>query len=678
LCGSGKKFKWCCGPFYEEIEKAYKQENNRQHEAALGILQRLTQEHPKNAAARCYYAEMLLKQDKVAEAEKVLEEALALDPHQPRALYLRGAIRQANHDLEKALADYRLAADACDPAATGVMADIQLGIGQCELLQNRPVAAKAALDIAHRCEPSNQEIQDRLNRFFGVESNYPTIVRKNYGFKKMIKRDALPADVWQATQGGKLGKLHQLMEKLVQQLSYDPAFFYNLGLTRAWVGDNQGALEALDQFVRQATDEKEAAEAWALAEALRLGVEGESTQNLHFAVYRLVDFRRFVEILGNDKRIIDVEQSQSVINSKRLDRPLPTANEQLATFDLPRVQAHLLIMQGEVWVYTFDAGQLESARKELEELWGNTVEYQRSFTKPASFHHLLEQVFHFRLPEGLATEHATRLSTEMFRSFFEDQWAHRPASSLQGNTPIDASAHPVLRRKVLGQILLWEDILALPKVPITYSMNDLRRKLGLFDTAPASSPAPATTNVTLMSAAELSALDPPNMKNEDLQQAFTAAKRLDANELATKFAQALVQRTEQQDFFTYDQHIIFQLLGEDRLERAYATTLKAMDRDAKQNAGKRSIDYRKLRLKVLLAGKRLAEAKIDIEKLLAEKVEDLNLFVYVVEELLKFGHKDLAAKYAKQGRQVAKKKNDADSAGFFEEIETRYGAMAAK
>jgi hypothetical protein len=119
-------------------------------------------------------------------------------------------------------------------------------------------------------------------------------------------------------------------------------------------------------------------------------------------------------------------------------------------------------------------------------------------------------------------------------------------------------------------------------------------------------------------------------------------------------------------------------LGEDRLERAYATTLKAMERDAKQNAGKRSIDYRKLRLKVLLAGKRLPEAKIDIEKLLTEKADDLNLCVYVVEELLKFGHKDLAAKYAKQGQQVAKKKNDADSAGFFEEIQARYGTVAVK
>src|ERR1700738_1022386 len=34
-CGSGKKFKWCCQPIHAEIEKAFRQQENGQHEAAL-------------------------------------------------------------------------------------------------------------------------------------------------------------------------------------------------------------------------------------------------------------------------------------------------------------------------------------------------------------------------------------------------------------------------------------------------------------------------------------------------------------------------------------------------------------------------------------------------------------------------------------------------------------------
>ena len=194
--------------------------------------------------------------------------------------------------------------------------------------------------------------------------------------------------------------------------------------------------------------------------------------------------------------------------------------------------------------------------------------------------------------------------------------------------------------------------------------------------APTESEAPATASVGSMNAAELATVNVETLSDDDVKNAFTSAKRLDANELATRFAQALGSRaatTPGQDCFIYDQHIIFQLLGEDRVERAYVSTLKALERDAKLNDGKRSIDYRKLRLKVLLAGKRLSEARHDLDKLLADKGEDLDLFVFAVEELLRFGHKDLASKYAGMGKLVAARKNERDRLSYFEEIQKRYG-----
>jgi tetratricopeptide (TPR) repeat protein len=675
-CGSGKKFKWCCAPFYDQVEKAYLQEENKQHAAAVNILHKLTEQHAKNPAVWCYYAEILTLQDNLEEAEKALEQALALDPKQAKALYLKGTLAHERGEVAEALRLYRQAADACDPAATTVMADIHLAIAQCELLKNHPLAGKAALEVAHRCDPTNKTIQERLNHFFGVESEYPAVLRKHHVFKKMIKKDALPLDVEQATQGGKLGKLHELMEGLVSQLSYDPAFFFNLGLTRAWVGDQNGAIEALDEYVRQAADEHEAAEAWSLAEALRFGNEEAPDQDLmlHFLTYRIKDFQRFIEASSSDKRVVEVQQNNQVVMFRRLDRDLPAPSETLATYELPRVQARLMIIQGEVVVFTQDAAQLAAARQELEAQWGDTVEFRSEFTKPGSFNHVLDQIMNFRLPEGLPAEQASRMTTEMFRSFFEDQWAHKPSKSLQGNTPLDAVGHPVLRRKVLGMIQLLAQILSIGGLTSPYSMDELRRKLGL--TGDAAGTADGPTKVTAMSTAELARLDVEQLSDENLKEAFTAAKRLDANEIATKMAQAIVTRAthaEGQDVFLYDQHLIFQLLGEDRIERAYAGTLKALERDAKLNAGKRSIDYRKLRVKVLLAGKRLAEAKLDLDKLLAEKGDDLDLHVFAVEEVLRFGHKEAAAKYAAAGQQAARRQGDRDRLGFFEEIVKRYG-----
>jgi tetratricopeptide (TPR) repeat protein len=683
LCGSGKKFKWCCASIYDTVSKAYAQENNKQHETAVRMLQELTKQHAKNSAVWCYLADLYMLQGKMDEAGHALDEALKLDAKNAKALYLRAAYLHEKNDADAALPFYRQAADACDPEATQMMADIHIGIAQCETMRNHPFAAKAAIDVAHRCDPSSEAIQDFINRYYGVKSEYPAIVRKNHPFKKMIKKDALPLDVQQATQGGKLGKLHQLMEGLVARLSYDPAFFYNLALTRMWVGENQAAIEALDEYVRHATNETEAAEAWALAEALRLdgSKDSESDYPLHFINYQITDMRRFLERLQQDRRVVDAGQHEMVVQFNRLDRQLPAASETLALFELPRIHQRFVVHLGAsvIMAYSPDASVAGQAHADFQSHYGDLLQEKDRFTQPGTYLHLSQGVFDIRLPQGLTPEQTDRLLTEKLRSHFEDRWSQRPLNSLKGNTPLDAAGHPVLRRKVLGSILLIEQILNQLGTKLPYSMDNLRHKLGLDQAAPTlegTSPTGTASSITAMNAAELAALPIDGASEEDLKQAFTAAKRLDANDLATKFATALVTQAATKpdaDCFLYDQHIIYQLLGEDRVERAFVNIVKALERDAKLNAGRRSLDYRKLRLKVLLAGKRVQEARADFDKLLADKGDDLDLLVFGTEEFARFGHKDLAGKYASVGKQLATKKNDRDRLGFFETMVKKYG-----
>lgn len=682
LCGSGKKFKWCCAPIFEPVERAFAQERNKQHQVALEQMQALTRQHAENSAVWCYLADLLMLQDRPEEAEKAIKEALKRHPDHAKALYLKALQHHEMDRFTEALGLYRRAADSCDPEVHAMMADIHLGIAQCETIRNHPFAAKAALDVAHRCMPSSEAIQEYLNRYYGVNSEYPPIVRKNHAFKKMIKKDALPLDVQQATQGGKLGKLHQLMEGLVERLSYDPAFFYNLGLTRAWVGDDRGAIEALEEYTRQANDEQEAAEAWCLVEAIRLGGGAESVTDypLYFTAYLITDIRQFVEKLKNDTRIVDVQQSQQVLQFNRLDRMMPAASETLATFDLPRIQLRFIVHMGTgtLMVFSHDSTMLAQGRTSLEADYAGILEFQREFEQPGTYVHAVQCIFDIRLPTGLNPEQSDRMLQEKMRSYFEDRWCHRPLHSLKGNTPLDAVGHPHLRRKLLGCILLLDQLLASLRAKVPYTMEDLRRKLNLNGGGETSSNASSpVTVIGAMSAAELAAMNLETASDEDLANAFSAARRLDANDLATRFAQAIVNRAATSpgaDCFIYDQHIIFQLLGEDRVERAYASTLKALDRNAKSNAGKRAIDYRKLLLKVLLSGKRLPEARVELDKLLAEHADNLDLYVFATEELLRFGHKDLAVKYAAAGKQLAAKKNDKDRLGFFEDLLKRYPA----
>jgi hypothetical protein len=84
-CGSGKKFKWCCLPIHVEIDKAYRQDADGQHEAALRTMDEVVAAHPTNPEALGRKAQLLYQNEKVDDAEKVLDQAFAINPNYPRS-----------------------------------------------------------------------------------------------------------------------------------------------------------------------------------------------------------------------------------------------------------------------------------------------------------------------------------------------------------------------------------------------------------------------------------------------------------------------------------------------------------------------------------------------------------------------------------------------------------------
>src|SRR5262249_38221474 len=107
---------------------------------------------------------------------------------------------------------------------------------------------------------------------------------------------------------------------------------------------------------------------------------------------------------------------------------------------------------------------------------------------------------------------------------------------------LDAAAHPTLRKKLRGVIQFIEEC-ARDGFLAGYDFNRLRRKLGLLDAAaPAAAPTGSAANIPAMGTAELAALQADTLTAEQLEQAYQAAQKLDAEELTAPFARALVSR----------------------------------------------------------------------------------------------------------------------------------------
>ena len=82
-CGSGKKFKWCCQPIHVQIDKAFRQEAEGQHEAALRTMDEVIAANPANPEAYGRKAQLLYDLDRSDEAEATLQKALDINPNYP-------------------------------------------------------------------------------------------------------------------------------------------------------------------------------------------------------------------------------------------------------------------------------------------------------------------------------------------------------------------------------------------------------------------------------------------------------------------------------------------------------------------------------------------------------------------------------------------------------------------
>src|SRR5690348_5541581 len=163
-CGSGKKFKWCCQPIHAEIDRALRQDAEGQHEAALKLMEQVVERHPANPEAWGRRAQLLYQNGQVEQAESALQKAFDISPNYPFGFLLRGLFRYHEGEVPGALLLFRRAAEAYDPEALDALAQVYMLIGDCEMKLNRPVAARAALQIALRCDPGNEELLKNFDR----------------------------------------------------------------------------------------------------------------------------------------------------------------------------------------------------------------------------------------------------------------------------------------------------------------------------------------------------------------------------------------------------------------------------------------------------------------------------------------------------------------------------------
>ncbi len=677
LCGSGKKFKWCCQPIHEQIAKAFDLDANGQHEAALKAIDQVAAEHRGNPEVWGRKAQLLYQMDKVEEAEATLQKAFDINPNYAFGYYLRGRFREYEGEIAGALILFRKAAELYDPTAQNIVGPLYATIADFELKLNRPGAARASLEIGARIAPTIAELHQGV-KALEEDAHLPPAARKAYRFAGVgagapAERRAAWDQALAAAATGKLADAAAAFTQLTGQDAQDAAAWHNLALCRAWQGDHAAAIDALDHYVSLETDEGKAGEAWALAEVLRLGqgMEDQADYVVHTRLAPLQDPRFFVQAinaLGEEGRLVNVrvDEQNGVITGVILEK-VQALTPELAAQKAPRLGAHFMLLRNLLNLTNVDVGVLDQLMSELQPrlgpLLGGGVQSGRA---PAQFSHVLSEALIFPRTQDNA-EAEKQIEAALVR-YVEEEWVSRPLKLLGGVSPLDAAGHATLRKKLRGVVHFLAEIAKINN--FDYDFDRLRRKLGLIESAP--TPAgEVPADISALGVAELTALDVAKLSHEQTEEAYQTALRLDARELAGRLAQALVSRPPspaRPDRYPWYVHLIQLAQAVGDTDAALAHLNEGEKHDCEHNEGRRRNDYELRRAQIHARRGELDQAQDAFERLIARAPAEPRFRVSAAEAMLSAKQGARALRFAEDGLTLARKQNNRDSEQHFLEL----------
>jgi len=678
-CGSGKKFKWCCAPYWDKIETGLEMYQQGQLENALKMMEMLVREHGGAPQPWGYYAHILFREGQMEKAEEILQKAFAIDPNFAMGWLLKGLFRQSEGEVIGALLLYRKAADAYPPEAHDQLAQVHEMIARNELILNRPVASAAALARALKFSPGDEEAAAQFEGLFGAGSRLPLCARRPYALRATVQPVEVP-------EGGKLSDAKKAYEALVTKLPTDPAAQFNLGLVRAWLGDQGPALEALSKSLELEYDDANAEETAALIEVLKCaqGMEAESDYREFRYYLQIRDPNAVLQLLqawDAEGRIMGAQSDESGQNfGCMVVEPLPMLLDTGTT--MAKVLGNLTINGGLVRLWSGNKDAALKLATEMRDRLNMAVEAPVEGSGPPQFGEIVQEAFAYpiRMTEFSEAELKLKAYAE---NYFETVWAHRPLKVFGGASAIDAGGSKLLRKRLLGVIKFLEDCVAgsAPRktqgddsTPMeVYDFNRLRHKLGAERQGPGTAPpellaaAPKPKkDFGAMSAADLAGLKAGELSATEIEEAIRASLKLDARELAVAFAQAGIAQPV--DAAKPDRYTLFACLiaaanadGDPAAALRHATA--GAEYDAANNGGKRANEFGLQKARLLAKSGQGDGAVKEFMELIARNPDEPKFYIGATETMLSAKRGADALRFAEAGLAKARSLGNRDLEG---------------
>ena len=493
--GTGKKIKFCCNDLLPELQAIDRMIEGEQYTACLQHIDRLM-EKESNRGRACLLALKCTALNN-ARRDDELKQTVAdfLTKHPDNQIALAESAQVAFQD--DVLAGFALLLRAMRAADGKIELQTYQAMGLAAALMYRrgfPLPARALVILMLDISSDDRRAQEMLSAFH-QDRQVP-----------LLLRDALPLfpapddapwkaryeEAWEPYNRGDWLTSVERLAALAADLPDVPLVWHALAALRGWTADNPGAIEALRRYSALRAGEEngleDAAEAEASAMFLSDDPLGDRMEMLKVE-WTVKDAERVQEALLSSPRCHPMPFDPARFTAQDTpppkgafmlrDRPMPESAAELSLENVPQLLGHGLLFgrqtdrEARLEVVGAADDTLPAVAAMIAETAGDAVEPEpkrEPMGKMSASRRLLHPLFD--PPDGATEEQLESLVVQHIRRCVLDCWPDLKLGVLDGRTPREAAADPACRARLLGAILVFEQLAE--EMPGEIDFNELR------------------------------------------------------------------------------------------------------------------------------------------------------------------------------------------------------------
>lgn len=501
-CGTGKKFKFCCQPIFDQLGAVERLIAERQPKQALVAAEKLEPQHANNPLLMRNKIMALLMLARNDEALELIHRCEEVNPQDPYGYYfdIRWHLNFAPWEQTRPLVEKHLifianrVPDLASQLAMEIV-DEMLDSGRYMAVWRYLIDALVWCQTKERGQAIVSTIGE-LNR----SSDIPLPYRNAYQLRFLPDNQPNQAEFNEAmsfTGARNWTKAAQLFEALSEKDWHQPVFSYNAALCYAWAGDLPAAAELFGRAAEDLPNFEEGVQLETLAQLHEQLLPEEQAPSAIYR-YRVKSISRLLSQLDQEPRL---HRQPTPSQPQEAERPMAASylllNHPPNESDLSDLQsvsvaiASIVVMDevrepeipGELFFRSL-VPTLSDADRELilrlagdqidltpEEGWG---ELEPEGGLPRDVAHLN---FHIVPPADARRSDTLKLFDAHSRQVVNEQWTQSPLSALDDISPAQAAQDPELHLPVCAAINVLASIAE--SANYTVDVNDLRQRLNL-------------------------------------------------------------------------------------------------------------------------------------------------------------------------------------------------------